>query len=396
MDFSKLIPLFTEGVLSFFSPCVLPIIPLYLAYLTNSATQVDENGKKTTSTLKFIGLTIAFVAGISVIFFVAAFSSSAIAQWLNQYSLILEYVAAFVIILFGLFYLGVIQIPWFNQQHKLPLKINVNQLNCFSAFLLGFLFTFGWTPCIGPMLGFAFSMALSAGSDAFIYVMSFAAGFMVMFILLALVGKLVLRLIEKAKSVMKWVTLVAGAVMVLMGCYVFYEAANSTLVLQNNQASIGSTTSDNGSTTESDTVEMTMDTLDFTLLDKDGNEVSLSDYKGKKTLVMFFGTWCGYCRQELPYLQEYANSHDDLNILLVSHPDSGINNETQESVDQFMEENGYTMDYVYDTGGSVSMYFTGGTYPANFFFNSDGSLLGQIPGAITIDQLINVVEEQMH
>lgn len=395
MDFSKLIPLFTEGVLSFFSPCVLPIIPLYLAYLTNSATRVDENGKKTTSTLKFIGLTIVFVAGISVIFFIAAFSSSAIAQWLNRYSLILEYVAAFVIILFGLFYLGVIQIPWFNQQHKLPLKLNVNQLNYFSAFLLGFLFTFGWTPCIGPMLGFAFSMAVSAGSDAFIYVMSFAAGFMVMFVLLALVGKVVLRFIEKVKPLMKWVTIVAGAVMVLMGCYVFYEAASSTLVLADNQASIGSTTQ-NDSTTDSDTVEMNMDTLDFTLLDKDGNEVSLSDYKGKKTLVMFFGTWCGYCRQELPYLQEYANAHDDLNILLVSHPDSGINNETQESVDQFMEENGYTMDYVYDTGGSVSMYFTGGTFPANFFFNSDGSLLGQIPGAITIDQLINVVEEQMH
>ena len=394
MDFSKLIPLFTEGVLSFFSPCVLPIIPLYLAYLTNSATHVDAQGRKHTSTLKFIGLTIAFVAGISVIFFIAAFSSSAIAQWLNRYALVLEYVAAFVIILFGLFYLGAIQIPWLRQDHKLPLHINVNQLNYLSAFLLGFLFTFGWTPCIGPMLGFAFSMAVSAGSDAFIYVMSFAAGFMVMFIALALAGKVVLHFIEKARSMMKWVSLVAGAVMVLMGCYVFYEAATSTLVLQDNQATIGSTNEETNQ--DSDSVEMTMDTLDFTLLDKEGNEVSLSDYKGKKTLVMFFGTWCGYCRQELPSLQEYADNHDDLNILLVSHPDSGINNETQESVDEFMAENGYTMDYVYDTGGSVSMYFTGGTFPANFFFNSDGTLLGQIPGAITMDQLISVVEDQMH
>ena len=394
MDLSKLIPLFTEGVLSFFSPCVLPIIPLYLAYLTNSATKVDETGEKHTSTLKFIGLTIAFVAGISVIFFVAAFSSSAIAQWLDRYSLVLEYVAAFFIILFGLFYLGIIQIPWFNQQHKLPVQINVHQLNYLSAFLLGFLFTFGWTPCIGPMLGFAFSMAVSSGADAFVYVMSFALGFLVMFIALALAGKLVLHFIEKAKSLMKWVTLLAGAVMVLMGCYVFYEAATSTLVLQDNQATIGS--NDDKTSEESDSVEMTMDTLDFTLLDKDGNEVSLSDYKGKKTLVMFFGTWCGYCRQELPQLQEYVDTHEDLNILLVSHPDSGINNETQESVDGFMDENGYTMDYVYDTGGSVSMYFTGGTFPANFFFNSDGTLLGQIPGAITMDQLISVVEEQMY
>lgn len=196
---------------------------------------------------------------------------------------------------------------------------------------------------------------------------------------------------------MKWVSIIAGGVMILMGCYVFYEAATQTLVLQENSVTIGSTNeSDDSTTDESDTVEMTMSTLNFTLKDPQGNDVSLTDYQGKKTLVMFFGTWCGYCRQELPQLQEYNENHDDLNILLVSHPDSGINNETQESVDSFMAENGYTMDYVYDTGGSVSMYFTGGTFPSNFFFNSDGTLLGQIPGAITMDQLTSVVEDQLY
>ena len=61
-----------------------------------------------------------------------------------------------------------------------------------------------------------------------------------------------------------------------------------------------------------------------------------------------------------------------------------------------MEENNYTLDYVYDVGGAVSTYFTQGSFPSNFFFNSDGTLLGQLPGAMTQDQMIDIIQNQMH
>ena len=398
IDTSKIVALFVEGVMTFFSPCVLPIIPLYVAYLTNWATNQNKVGETKVSYLKFLLLTLAFMAGVSVIFFVLGFSSSFLSKWLTRYSLVLEYVAAFVIILLALYYLGVINVPWFNQNHKLGMKLDMNKGGYVSAFLLGFLFSFGWTPCIGPMLGSVFSLSLTGGSqgDAFLYVMAYALGFMFMFALLGIASKWVLSLLEKAKNVMPKIILVSGLVMLSMGGYVFYQASVKTVALQENQATIGETTQTAPEENLSEPTVLTMEDINFTLEDKDGNEVSLTDYKGKKTLVMFFGTWCGYCRMEIPELQEYANTHDDLNILLVSHPDSGINDETKAVVDAFMEENNYTLDYVYDVGGAVSTYFTQGSFPSNFFFNSDGTLLGQLPGAMTQDQMIDIIQNQMH
>ena len=402
-DLSKIIPLFLEGMATFFSPCVLPIIPLYVAYLTNWATKHKGENDEKISYGKFILLTLVFIAGVSVIFFVAAFSSSVLSQWLTKYSLVLEFVASFVIILFALYYLGVISIPWFNQTHKLGLKLDMSKGGYLSAFLLGFLFSFGWTPCIGPMLGFAFSVSLTGGNNtsAFIYVMSYAAGFMIMFVLLGIASKWVLSLLDKAKKIMPKIVLCAGVLMLVMGCVVFYQASVKTVALQDNQSTVGTNNNvaqqnPSANNNQSDETVLTMEQVNFTLEDKEGNEVSLTDYKGKKTLVMFFGTWCGYCRMELPELQKYADTHDDLNILLVSHPDSGINDETKEVIDRFMEENDYTLDYVYDYGGAVSTYFTQGSFPSNFFFNSDGTLLGQLPGAMNSQQMSDIIENQMY
>lgn len=397
MEFTKIIPLFVEGVMTFFSPCVLPIIPLFFAYLSNWASHESEMGQKKVSYFKFLLLTFCFIAGVSVIFFIVAFSSSAISQWITEYQLVFEYGASFVIILFALYYLHVIDVPFLNQQHKLPFNLNLEEGSYGTAFLLGFLFSFGWTPCVGPMLGFAISVSATGenGFASFVYVMAYALGFILMFLLLGLASKFVLNLIEKAKKVLHIITLVAGLVMLGMGGYIFYEASVKTVALSNNTASIGSG-NDTSSTEVSEDDVITMEDLNFTLKNKDGDDVSLTDYQGKKTIVMFFGTWCTYCRQELPSLQEYLENHDDVNILLVSHPDSGIHDESVETVDTFMEENGYTMDYVYDTGGSVSMYFTGGSFPANFFFNSDGTLLGTMPGAMSLEQIESVIDTQMY
>ena len=115
--------LFLEGLLSFFSPCILPLVPLYIGYLTNGSMMTDENGQVRYDRMKTLILTIGFVLGISTVFVIAGLGSSALAAVFKQYTLQFQIAGGVLLVILGLANLHIINIPFLNQTHQKTMRV---------------------------------------------------------------------------------------------------------------------------------------------------------------------------------------------------------------------------------------------------------------------------------
>ena len=149
------------GLISFLSPCVLPIVPPYLAYMSGVALN-DEDNKK--GRPKFVFTALFFVLGLSTVFIFLGFSASAIGTVFFEYQSLLNTIAGLVIMLFGLHFLDVLRLKVLDREARF--EVGNQQGTAFGSYILGLAFAFGWTPCIGPQLGAILSLAASNGSIA--------------------------------------------------------------------------------------------------------------------------------------------------------------------------------------------------------------------------------------
>ena len=376
--------LFLEGLLSFFSPCVLPLVPLYIGYLTSG---IDTNLSKAKVRIQTTVRTLFFVLGISTVFFLAGLGSSALRYFFQKNTIFFSIIGGFLLILFGLFSLGIIDIPFLQREHRI-VSFKQNKNGIIRSYLLGFFFSFAWSPCVGPLLASAILKSASAESAliGWIYIGCYTLGFIIIFILLGLFTEEVLMLLKKNTNIVRYTKIIGGIVVLCMGIYMLNTGFTSIKALENR-------TSDNTTVVENTNDENLTDIekYSFTLKDSHGNDVTLSDYKGKTVVLNFFATWCTYCKMELPSLEEINNTRDDIVIFLVATPDIG-NEGSKEYIESFMEENGYSMTVLYDeTGEVVSKYNVSGL-PTSFFFKPDGSVLGYVPGYVEESNLIGILE----
>ena len=377
--------LFLEGLLSFFSPCVLPLVPLYIGYLTSG---IDTNLSKAKARIQTTVRTLFFVLGISTVFFLAGLGSSALRYFFQKNTIFFSIIGGFLLILFGLFSLGIIDIPFLQREHRI-VSFKQNKNGIIRSYLLGFFFSFAWSPCVGPLLASAILKSASAESAliGWIYIGCYTLGFIIIFILLGLFTEEVLMLLKKNTNIVRYTKIIGGIVVLCMGIYMLNTGFTSIKALENR-------TSDNTTVVENTNDENLTDIekYSFTLKDSHGNDLTLSDYKGKTVVLNFFATWCTYCKMELPSLEEINNTRDDIVIFLVATPDIG-NEGSKEYIESFMEENGYSMTVLYDeTGEVVSKYNVSGL-PTSFFFKPDGSVLGYVPGYVEESSLISILEE---
>ncbi len=126
---------------------------------------------------------------------------------------------------------------------------------------------------------------------------------------------------------------------------------------------------------------------DFTLKNLDGEEVSLSDYRGKIVLVNFWATWCGYCDMEMPDLQKLDDENEDLVVLAVDVM------EDKNTVEKYIKDGGYTFDVVLDEDGNISQTYLVSGYPTSYFIDPEGILLGGVPGMMTYEQMNQVLDQ---
>ncbi|MBS4011868.1 MAG: cytochrome c biogenesis protein CcdA [Roseovarius sp.] len=150
------------GIISFLSPCVLPIVPPYLAYMSGvSLNDLSESGQ---SRARAVVPALFFVLGLSTVFIFLGFTASAIGTVFLQYQSNFNTVAGILVMIFGAHFVGVYRIKFLDREARLDAGDQGG--SSFGAYILGLAFAFGWTPCIGPQLGAILSLAASEGSVA--------------------------------------------------------------------------------------------------------------------------------------------------------------------------------------------------------------------------------------
>ena len=206
-----LIALFA-GVLSFLSPCVLPIVPPYLAYMTG----VNMNGLKQRERSAFVPA-LFFVMGLSTVFLIMGFAASTFGRMFLQYQGYLAQAAGVMIVIMGLHFLHVFRIPILDQEARL--QAGKTDGGAFGAYILGLAFAFGWTPCIGPQLGMILSLAATGGevSRGTGLLALYAIGLGIPFILAAIFVNRAISVMNRIKPWMKTIERVMGLLLVIVG-----------------------------------------------------------------------------------------------------------------------------------------------------------------------------------
>ena len=414
-----------QGLLSFFSPCVLPLVPLYVGYLAGGAKTVDDQGNIRYPRGRVLVNTIFFVVGVSFAFFLLGFGFTALGTFFTRNQTWFARISGIIMILFGLYQFGVFgRSRALENEHRLPFRLDRWAMNPLVALVLGFTFSFAWTPCVGPTLGSVLLMASSSGSAArgFLLIGVYTVGFVVPFLAVGLFTGTVLDFFKRHQKVVRYTVKVGAALLVLMGVMTLTGFMNGITSYLSSAA--GSGVSNQPQTEESAapapseapasetpvpeespaaSERPVIPAPDFTLVDQYGETHTLSDYAGKTVFLNFWATWCGPCKSEMPEIQalyeKYGENQGDLIVLGVANPkteDAPYNQDvTQAEVEQFLEDNGYTFPVVMDTTGEIFYYYGITAFPTTFMIGADGNVFGYVPGALTGDMMESIVQQTM-
>ncbi len=210
------ITVFLAGIISFLSPCVLPLIPGYISYISGQHMPQSKPTKAWPNKFNTFILSLCFVLGFSTIFIAFGASASLLGRYLMAYREELNTVGGIIIIIFGLFMSGLIRFKWLNKEIRY--YGNIPNAKGLSAYILGLAFAFGWTPCIGPVLGAILTMSATSSVNAGTVLLAlYSLGLGVPFILAALFTEYFKEKTQALKRYGKTLNIIAGILMIIMG-----------------------------------------------------------------------------------------------------------------------------------------------------------------------------------
>lgn len=203
------------GIISFLSPCVLPIVPPYLAYMSGMTVGEMSEGRSGRNRATITAL--FFVLGLSTVFIFLGFAASAFGAFFLQNQILFSQISGAVIIVFGLHFLGVYRIGFLDREARMDAGDHGG--SSFGAYILGLAFAFGWTPCIGPQLGAILTLAASEASvtrGTFLLAI-YALGLGIPFLLAAMFMSRAMGVMNRLKRHMAMIEKVMGALLVFVG-----------------------------------------------------------------------------------------------------------------------------------------------------------------------------------
>ena len=198
---------FLEGIITFISPCLLPMLPIYISYFAGGGER---------STGKTLKGALGFVTGFTVVFVILGALAGTVGSFLREYQTAVNIVSGAIVIVFGLNFLGIFKLNLFRGSHR---SVNTDNMGFFSALLFGMIFSVGWTPCVGAFLGSALMLASQQGHvmEGMLMLLAYSLGLGIPFILSAV-------LIEYLKSAFNWIkknykviNIISGSLLVLIG-----------------------------------------------------------------------------------------------------------------------------------------------------------------------------------
>ena len=403
------VTVFLQGALSFFSPCVLPLVPLYVSYLAGGAAVVDENGVRRYPRGRIFFNTLFFVAGISFAFFLLGLGLSALGTFFHDYQVWFARASGVIILLFGLYQLGLgRRTMLLEQEHRLPFRLDKLAMNPAVALVMGFTFSFAWTPCVGPTLSSVLLMASSGSSAAagFLLIGVYTLGFVLPFLAVGLFTGTVLDFFKAHQNVVRYTVKLGAVLLIVMGILTLtgatgtisadLAAASGTTAVQEEPAAEQEAPS-GGAQEESGEIPE-IPAPDFTLTDQFGETHTLSDYQGQTVFLNFWATWCGPCKMEMPDIQALYENWDenagDLVVLGVAGPNIGREG-SAEDIAAFLEENGYTYPVVMDDTGALFYQYGISAYPTTFMIDPEGNVFGYVQGAVSREIMDDIIQQTM-
>ena len=391
MEKLNLIVVFVEGVLSFFSPCILPILPIYLSILSNSSIESLKEDKSNFIHSLLFKNTLFFALGISLTFFILGSSVNALKSFFDTNKDLIMIFGGLIIIFMGLFYMGVIKSSLLNREKRF--NINTKQINPISAFLFGFTFSFGWTPCIGPILTSVLIMSSSANNigTSNLFMLVYTIGFILPFILASLFYNKLFKTFDKMKNYMGLIKKIGGSILILSGVIMFINGSFGVYKHLNDSNNSNS----NSQSIDKENKNEKIMSIDFTLYDQNGKEHKLSDYKGKTVFLNFWATWCPPCKEEMPYIEqlykEYNKNNKDVVILGVASPNLDREG-SKEDIIEFLQQEKYTFPVVMDNNGELAYQYGISAYPTTFIIDKEGYITQYVPGAMDKQTMKYLIE----
>lgn len=198
---------FLEGIITFISPCLLPMLPLYISYFAGGG---ERDVKKT------VRCALGFILGFTLMFIAMGALAGSLGSFVMRYQNIVNFICGLIVVIFGLSYLGVLKINLFRGGHQ---SANVSNMTFGSAFIFGIIFSIGWTPCVGAFLGSALMLASTQGQvlSGMLMLLSYSLGLGIPFLISAV-------LIDQLKGAFDWIkghyaviNTVCGGFLILVG-----------------------------------------------------------------------------------------------------------------------------------------------------------------------------------
>lgn len=409
----SVLTVFFQGLLSFFSPCVLPLIPIYIGYLSGGTGKIGEDGKIHFQRSKVMIHTLCFVLGVSFAFFLLGLGFSAVGTFLKDNQIWFARIGGVLVIIFGLYQLGFLGKSYFlGKERRLPLRLDLLAMSPVTALIMGFTFSFAWTPCVGPALASVLLMTASAGSKAvaFALIGVYTVGFVLPFLAVGLFTTTLLEFFKNHMKVVQYTVKIGGILMIIMGVLMLTGKLNGTsasLGGTEQESNVAEQTEEGGTEASAISQEKEDDSegekltpaVDFSLMDQYGNTHTLSQYKGKTIFLNFWGTWCPPCRAEMPDIQKIYEEFDQegedaLIILGVAAPNLG-KEKSEDGIKTFLEENGYTYPVLMDTDAELFQTYGISSFPTTFMIDRDGNLFGYATGQLSEETMRSIIQQTM-
>lgn len=406
---------FIEGVISFFSPCVIPLLPIYIGYLAGNPEILKENTTIKYQPKKVLIHTSFFVFGISFAFFILGMSFTTLGTFFQSNKLLFTRIGGIIIIILGLFQIGIFKFKFLKHEMKFNIDLSKVKTNPLIAFIMGFTFSFAWTPCVGPALSSVLILASSANNTYIgnLLVLIYTLGFVIPFLLLGLFTTQVLNFLKNNQKLLKYTVKTGGILLIIIGIMTFtgwmngvssyLNSFDQSIHSENNELIDQTEETDKEDTLEDSTESEVFPAIDFTLTDQYGNEHTLSDYKGKVVFINFWATWCPPCKKEMPDIEEIYNqnnkNNNDVIILGIANPKNDEHPYNQDvkkdEIIQFLEQNSYTFPIVFDETGRIFSQYNITAFPTTFMIDKQGNISGYAPGMLTKDIMNNIIQQTL-